>query len=244
MCRRSQFATRIANCPLYYVTATLLRRDIHRGQPAPRWSGRDRLFSLPRQGDQVFPPPVHTTGRPRTRITSLLLLRVSYCSMIVDSCPRFYARCVQYAASSSFILFPFRFFSLCINVAVLLRLLLYLIFPPVSLFARFDRENELCSKLVAPDLPHPVFLISLRRDCMNARSQKTSRFSFFFLFFFFFFQSLVSFLFLQTFRFRTKHGRTHDFVDFSYELIAFRNADLFPGEGSSQFDDEKWEGGG
>lgn len=115
MCRRSQFATRIANCPLYYVTATLLRRDIHRGQPAPRWSGRDRLFSLPRQGDQVFPPPVHTTGRPRTRITSLLLLRVSYCSMIVDSCPRFYARCVQYAASSSFILFPFRFFSLCIN---------------------------------------------------------------------------------------------------------------------------------
>lgn len=101
--------------------------EIHRGQPAPRWSGRDRLFSLPRQGDQVF-PPVHTTGRPRTRITSLLLLRVSYCSMIVDSCPRFYARCVQYAARFVCSFF-FSFFSLFVEKP---RIVLHIITLVVS----------------------------------------------------------------------------------------------------------------
>lgn len=107
--RRSQLATTRSRCPSVIMSPALLRTRYIRVTNAPR-SGHDRTLFTAATRWPSFParsPP----RRPRTRITSLLLFSL----FIVQwscTCPRFYARCVQYAASFFLFFSSFSFPSL------------------------------------------------------------------------------------------------------------------------------------
>lgn len=107
--RRSQLATTRSRCPSVIMSPALLRTRYIRVTNAPR-SGHDRTLFTAATRWPSFParsPPC----RPRTRITSLLLFSL----FIVQwscTCPRFYARCVQYAASFFLFFSSFSFPSL------------------------------------------------------------------------------------------------------------------------------------
>lgn len=190
------------------------------------------LFSLPRQGDQVF-PPVHTAAKNGNYESFVVLTLIVQWSC---TCPRFYARCVQYA-TSFFLFFFFFFFSVAVSLPlslfprkpryIALRITLNIAFNirsyfPVSLFACFDREkkkgNFAVTKLIAREY-HTLYFNFVKTRSHDARSIEKLSVSTpsVFLFPFFFFSKLRSKRSIRSWT--IERGRIHNFNDFSIDRI-------------------------